>query len=185
MRKPELRAVMRAARHRFTSALAPRQLNDLHTGLAAIVRHGQSSTLPGCIGGYWPVGSEIDPRPALAALAADGWQVALPCVSGDALVFRAWPDLSRTPPRDWHGIPEPDEGQPVCMPDVLLVPLLAATPAGGRLGQGKGFYDRTLAASPAFAVGLLYDIQLIETLPLDPWDQPLQALATPSRWIVP
>ncbi|WP_281277362.1 5-formyltetrahydrofolate cyclo-ligase [Hankyongella ginsenosidimutans] len=85
----------------------------------------------------------------------------------------------------FQGIPEPDARLPAVVPDVLLVPLLAATLAGGRLGQGKGFYDRTLATTPAFAVGLLYVVQLVEALPLDPWDRALAALATPDRWIVP
>lgn len=183
--KSALRAAMRTRRRDFTRALPLAELAALQAELAHRVIAGLSDRLPACVGGYWPTGSEIDPRPALAALADLGWRIALPCVRGDALTFRDWPDIVRTPPPGWQGIPEPDAGQPPSTPDVLLVPLLAATPAGGRLGQGKGFYDRTLAAMPAFAVGLLYDVQLVEALPLDPWDRPLAALATPSRWIVP
>lgn len=185
MNKLALRSAMRAVRRDYARALAPAQRTALHVQLGRTVAAGLAGHPPGWVGGYWPTGWEIDPRPALAALAGRGWRIALPCVSGEALVFRAWPDIGCAPPPGFQGIPEPDAHLPAVVPDVLLVPLLAATLAGGRLGQGKGFYDRTLAATPAFAVGLLYVVQLVEALPLDPWDRALAALATPDRWIVP
>lgn len=84
------------------------------------------------------------------------------------------------------GIPEPASDAPVVDPDVILVPLLGVDTAGTRLGQGGGYYDRTLAAlravRPVVAVGIGWDIQLIDMLPADPWDAPLDALATPSGW---
>ncbi len=66
------------------------------------------------------------------------------------------------------------------------MPLLAVDRRGTRLGQGGGHYDRTLAtlraAGPVLAVGMAWDCQLVDALPTDPWDEPLDALATPSGW---
>ncbi|MEE4339183.1 5-formyltetrahydrofolate cyclo-ligase [Erythrobacter sp.] len=76
---------------------------------------------------------------------------------------------------------EPDE----LVPDVLFVPLVGFTENCERLGQGGGHYDRWLAEHPGrLAIGLAWDAQLIEpasALPLEPHDQRLAAVVTPTR----
>jgi 5-formyltetrahydrofolate cyclo-ligase len=62
------------------------------------------------------------------------------------------------------------------------VPLVGFSADGARLGQGGGHYDRWLAAHPeATALGLGWDCQLVEDLPLEAHDQPLTAIITPTR----
>ena len=74
------------------------------------------------------------------------------------------------------------------VPEVLIVPLVAFDRAGGRLGYGGGFYDRTLArlraARPTLAVGFAYAAQEADRLPLEPTDQPLDAIVT-ERGVIP
>lgn len=86
-----------------------------------------------------------------------------------------------------HGIHEPPANAPVVLPDVILVPLVAADRRGFRIGQGGGHYDRTLEAlrrqKPVRAIGLAFDVQLVDTLPAEAHDQRLNALATPSLWL--
>lgn len=62
---------------------------------------------------------------------------------------------------------------------------LAGTPAGDRLGTGGGWYDRALGwASPPARVGmLLYDDEVLDWLPTDPWDRPVQVIVTESRLV--
>ncbi len=68
--------------------------------------------------------------------------------------------------------------------DVLIVPLLAFTAPGQRLGMGKGFYDRTLAfrrhsqLRRPYLLGLAYPFQKQKTLPAQPWDIPLDDIIT-------
>lgn len=67
--------------------------------------------------------------------------------------------------------------------DLVLLPLVAFDRVGNRLGMGGGFYDATFAhlnnkqAKPLF-IGLAYQSQLVEDLPSDPWDLPLDGVCT-------
>jgi len=67
-------------------------------------------------------------------------------------------------------------------PDILVVPLLAFTRAGGRLGYGGGYYDRTLEAlrngGKPLVVGYAFGAQEVDALPLSPLDQPLDWVVT-------
>jgi 5-formyltetrahydrofolate cyclo-ligase len=65
---------------------------------------------------------------------------------------------------------------------VLFVPVVGFTEDGARLGQGGGHYDRWLAAHPgAVAIGLAWDCQRVDALPVEPHDAPLAAVVTPTR----
>ncbi len=68
------------------------------------------------------------------------------------------------------------------IPDILFVPLIGFTAEGQRLGQGGGHYDRWLAEHPALlTIGMAWDVQLCDALPLEPHDMPLDAVVTPTR----
>jgi 5-formyltetrahydrofolate cyclo-ligase len=80
------------------------------------------------------------------------------------------------------GILQPEADAEPLMPEVLFVPLLGFTADGARLGQGGGHYDRWLAEHrPALAVGLAWDAQACEALPIEPHDITLDAVVTPTR----
>lgn len=67
-------------------------------------------------------------------------------------------------------------------PDLLFVPLLGFTDKGARLGQGGGHYDRYLATHPnTLAIGLAWDVQLCNGLPVEQHDITLDAVITPTR----
>lgn len=130
---------------------------------------------------YAAIGDEIDPSAITGAFA----ETAFPLVVGNALVFcRA--GLGELVP-GVLGIPAPAADAPQIRPELVLVPLLGATPAGVRLGQGKGFYDRALAAlqavSPVRTIGIAWDCQVVAHLPSDRWDVPLDYIATPTRLV--
>jgi 5-formyltetrahydrofolate cyclo-ligase len=72
-------------------------------------------------------------------------------------------------------------------PQIVIVPLVAFSRDGGRLGYGGGFYDRTLeqlrAAGPVLAIGFAFDAQEDPEIPLEPTDQPLDMIVTESQVI--
>jgi len=147
--------------------------------LAANFPHSLAMRTP--IVGYWPTGSEIDPRPLLLALHASGVRLLLPriAVRGGPMLFRRWePDDPLTP--DAYGAPAPVAGAAL-EPRLLLVPLLAFDRTGGRLGQGGGHYDRVLAQlkpNGALAVGLAFAAQEMPAVPREPHDQALDWVVT-------
>ncbi len=173
-----------------------KQLAVEHPGASAFVAAHAPAMLaalgldrPGVVAIYGAIGAELDPAPMGEALAAAGWALALPAsVDPQApLLFRLW-----TPGRpltaDAVGILAPPPAAKVVRPDLVIVPLLAFDRAGGRLGQGGGHYDRTLAAlrdlgPPPPFVGLAYAGQEIADLPREPHDQPLDGILTEAGYI--
>ncbi|ROU00190.1 5-formyltetrahydrofolate cyclo-ligase [Histidinibacterium lentulum] len=140
------------------------------------------------LSGYMPIRTEIDPRPAMALAARHG-SVGVPVIraKGAPLDFHLWtPDTPMVPGP--FGAMVPREPRPMT-PEVLIVPLAAFTRAGFRLGYGGGFYDRTLAAlrarGPVLAIGFAYAAQETETLPLEPFDAPLDLVVTETEVILP
>jgi 5,10-methenyltetrahydrofolate synthetase len=126
------------------------------------------------VSGYWPIRGEPDLRPWLARVAARGIKVALPVVvARDApLAFRAWTPGAPMTRGTWN-IPVPAKGAEVT-PDVVLAPLVGVDRAGYRLGNGGGYFDRTLAAmSPREIVGVGHAFARIDTIFPMPWDIPM------------
>ncbi|CAA7627666.1 5-formyltetrahydrofolate cyclo-ligase [Candidatus Terasakiella magnetica] len=176
--KTALRAQCRRVRAEAAARLGPAAANALPRWAASLGKG------PGArVAGYWPLGDEIDPRPLMLALHAQGCPLCLPVVLSKAepLLFRAWsPDdaLEAGP----HGTQHPSPDSPCVTPDIILVPLLAFDEKGFRLGYGGGYYDRTLAAlrrtGTVRAIGLAFAAQKVGQIPAEPWDQPLEAILT-------
>lgn len=109
---------------------------------------------------------------------------ALPRVEGEHLHFHRYTSLADLHPGAF-GIAEPApdrETLPIEGIGLFLCPGLAFSPAGVRLGRGKGFYDRALAkADPqAIRVGVCFPTQLLPDLPAEPHDLPMHFIATPD-----
>ena len=131
---------------------------------------------------FWPIRTEIDPRPVMEALATTR-TVCLPLTHGrDApLTFHRW-SVDAPMTQDGFGVPVPDGTEEVA-PMVLVVPMLAFDARGHRLGYGAGHYDRTLAKlrpdGPVTAIGFAFEAQRVaEPLPIEPTDQPLDMVVT-------
>lgn len=87
--------------------------------------------------------------------------------------------------KDWsdNGISfkAPPVGNPVVTPDVLLIPGRAFDDKGNRLGRGKGFFDKYLADFSGLKIGICFDFQVIEVIPLEPHDLPMDFVVTEKR----
>ncbi|MGB0162602.1 MAG: 5-formyltetrahydrofolate cyclo-ligase [Candidatus Puniceispirillaceae bacterium] len=143
---------------------------------------------PQIVAGYWPVRSELNILPFLAALQDRGADLCLPITgpAGTALSFHAW-DYGAELDRGRYNIQQPFADADQLIPDVICVPLLAFDAACHRLGYGGGYYDRTLAAlkecgQKVAAVGMAYAGQKLDQLVIGPYDQPLDDVLTPQGW---
>jgi 5-formyltetrahydrofolate cyclo-ligase len=184
MDKAALRRAMRHRRRAFVRGLTERERADL--AIAASQQLAGQIDSEGALASYVANGSEIDPRP-LDRMAYDaGMRVGFPWFRDRhaAMEFHEAEGFEPGP----FGILQPVGGSPLLWPDVVVVPLVAIDSAGNRLGQGAGHYDVALTklrrhGKPFVAIGFAYDVQIVDSLPADPWDVPLDAVATPTRWI--
>jgi 5-formyltetrahydrofolate cyclo-ligase len=138
------------------------------------------------VAAYVSVNGEPGTGPLLDGLRAAGKRVILPVVLPDYdldwAVYRDPDDLA--PAR--FGLLEPVGERlgvdAVATADVVIVPALAVSPTGVRLGRGGGCYDRALGRVPVgtFTCALLYDSEVGLDIPVEPHDRPVVYAATPS-----
>jgi len=135
------------------------------------------------VSAYWPLAGEFDCRPFMHFFHTYGCRIALPVVMGNALPleFRQWqPGLEMQ--IDKFDVKIPPANCSIMMPTIVLVPLLAFDAAGYRLGYGGGYYDRSLEKlrqhGPVTAIGLAYEVQMLDKVPIDAYDQVLDWLVT-------
>ena len=128
--------------------------------------------------GYLPYNQEVRTVPMLEQALRDGKRVAVPKIYGDTMRFLYLEDLSRVEKNDM-GIPEPVADIPVAEDKTALVlmPGLAFTKNGDRMGYGGGFYDRFLAEEPNHpTLALCYDFQIVDSLPTEEFDIPVDTV---------
>lgn len=135
---------------------------------------------------YLSAKGEVDTWPLLDRLPAENRSVLAPrCRPGepglmDIHQIRSRADIAPGA----FGLMEPRPDTPFCpsAPDVILLPALAFDRRGFRLGFGGGYYDRFLASvdAPVLIIGLAYDFQITDALPVEPWDRPADIVLTPE-----
>jgi 5-formyltetrahydrofolate cyclo-ligase len=143
------------------------------------------------VGLFWPMADrrEVDVRPIATAALAAGKRLYFPFLEPTASGFSTGfaqvsdvADLAQRgqrffePPRE---APRADRGQL----ELLIVPALAASVDGHRLGYGSGFYDATLPdfCPPARAVVVVFDFQLLGELPVTGNDVASHVIVTDRR----
>lgn len=137
----------------------------------------------GIIAGYLPIKTEINPLPLMQALEDAGHTLALPCIkrANHPLEFRKYKTGDKLRGGAF-GTKEPLRRAPLITPDILLLPLLAYSRIGMRLGYGGGYYDRTLEGlrkdKEIIACGLAYSGQEVPTLDTETHDQGLDCVLT-------
>jgi 5-formyltetrahydrofolate cyclo-ligase len=141
---------------------------------------------------YLHIGDEVRTQSTVAALLARGTAVVIPyCVEDHLELFhcRSMSDLASGRFKILEPRPElrsdPARRIEPRRLDAIIVPGLAFDRHGGRLGYGRGFYDRCLAESrpDAVKIAIAYDCQLFDSIPTDPHDIPMDWIVTESESI--
>lgn len=128
--------------------------------------------------GYLPYNQEVRTVPMLQRALDEGKRVAVPKCYGDEMRFIYLDDLSQVE-SGYCGIPEPIADGPVADDPTALVlmPGLAFTERGERMGYGGGFYDKFLAAEPNHpTLALCYDFQMVDFIPTEAYDIPVDGV---------
>lgn len=136
---------------------------------------------------YMAMPHECDVAPLVQLARRLGKQVAFPlCVEGETARLALYaPEDETAFRRGKYGIWEPDPARSICWtaqtPDCILVPGVAFDAACNRLGQGAGYYDRLLAQTRAYLIGMAFPAQLVPHVPTDAHDHALHAVASADR----
>lgn len=178
--KAALRARVRHAR----AARSVAEREDAGRTLAARVMALPTVVSARSIALYSAMASEPDTAPLLRLMWADGRQVLLPRVTGNALEWvSVTSDLALAPGA--FGIPEPVGGSVVSATaaDVVVIPALAVDRTGARLGQGGGYYDRALVEVTAPVIALVFDDEIVDAVPTSAHDRRVDIVVTPTRTV--
>jgi len=145
---------------------------------------------------YWPTESEIDPRPILKRALAMGKECYLPALHPAHVKKLLFVKYRLNDPlfRNHYGFEEPSLKHRKIMPawalSLVLLPLVAFDDRGRRLGRGGGHYDKTFAFIKAenhpkkpLLIGLAYECQKMDAIPIENWDLSLNGIATEKRFI--
>jgi len=181
----ELRERLRALRRALSREQQDRAAAALHRRIRKLDCYRDS----GRIAFYIAIDGEASPALLLREALTAGKSCYLPRVaSAERMDFIAHKAGDQLVEGGW-GIPEPASGESI-EPDALdlaIVPLVGFSRECGRLGNGKGFYDRAFAfrrGNPRLGpmlLGLGHECQLLDLPPPQAWDVPLDAVATPAR----
>lgn len=122
---------------------------------------------------YWPLPDEVDIRPLIDQLVAQGVTVVLPKVTGDeTMELRRYASRADLEEGAFH-IMEPvgDAFEAYDQIGLALVPGMAFDAACHRLGRGKGYYDRFLSAHPdIYKIGVCFPFQRVAEVPSEAHD---------------
>ncbi len=191
MLKTELRQQIRQTKRQFS----PQQLKELSLPIIARLRPrlAQAAT----VYAYYSLPDEVCTHTLVDDLAAEGKTVLLPKVTGPhTMEWHRYTSRANLV-AGAYGIAEPDSGladriqvSSNCQlsivncqfsilnsqfkAPIILVPGIAFDPQGHRLGRGKGYYDRFLAAHPdIYKIGVCFDFQKVPEVPVDEFDIPV------------
>lgn len=142
---------------------------------------------------YFSNDSELDTSLLIKELWIKNHVLYLPVIhpfNGANLLFQRY-EKNSPMKANRYGIFEPklncDQICPLSDLDYVLMPLVAFDNDGNRLGMGGGFYDRTLARlheqnwQKPQLIGLAYECQKVDVLPIESWDVPLKTIITPDK----
>lgn len=138
-----------------------------------------------CVALYAAFPNELPTRSLFDAILDSGKQALFPRCVAESLEFApvgSWAELVEGS----YGTQEPAAwlpGRPLATSDLVLVPGLGFDRRGGRLGRGRGYYDRTFASGAVpFLCGLAYAAQIVESVPTGSYDVQMNAIATENGW---
>ena len=137
---------------------------------------------PEIVGCYLPINSEVNTYPLIKLLENHSYKICLPQtpLNPSELVFKIWSSNHKLKFGPF-GTLEPLRSAKVVIPDLMIVPLIAFDNYGNRLGYGGGYYDRTIKKiykinSKLITIGLAFEEQRCQRLPIESFDVPLKIL---------
>lgn len=130
---------------------------------------------------YYALPDEVDTRVLLRRLSnreEGNKKVILPVVEGEFLILKEY--IPSDVKEGYREILEP-QGEECINPaeiEIAVIPGVAFDSSCNRMGRGKGFYDKLLPHLKCRTIGLGYGFQIVEKIPCEPFDKPLDCVVT-------
>jgi 5-formyltetrahydrofolate cyclo-ligase len=135
------------------------------------------------IGAYYSIGSEVRTQDILQEILNAGKELALPKVVKNDLVFKKISNFTELEPGNFSVMEPKNKCEIVKNLDVMIVPAIALTKEGFRLGYGFGYYDRYLHGKKSTTIALSYAKQVIKSFPRDDHDIRMNFIVTEDKVI--
>lgn len=176
MDKKEIRREIKCQTLALTAIESARQSENVAKRLLEIIAQREPKT----VALFSPLADEVQISPLASQVAC---RVVLPRVEGDDMEFYDYAPDSLI--EGSFGISEP-QGESLCRAeeiDLMIVPGVAFTASGDRLGRGKGYYDKYLSREGfrAYCVGVCYAHQLVGQLPVEPHDRRMDMVVSGEK----
>ena len=132
---------------------------------------------------YLPKGNEVDTTKMIERTLALGKEALVP-VTDHQITFVRFSSFDDLIPGKFNILEPKTRVAPSKEPDLVVIPGVSFGLCMHRLGYGKGYYDRYLANSPAYRIGICYDFQVVEKLPTHENDERMDEIITEKRVIL-
>lgn len=179
MTKDELRAEMKRLRRQLSKEEAEQKSRAAAGAVFALPQYRSAATVMAYMSSFKEISTA-----AIISDAIKHKRLVLPVSNTDSLTItpsylKSESDLVKGA----YGIYEPRVIEPAETDDIdaAIIPGIAFDRRGGRLGFGKGYYDRFLSEFRGVKIGFCYEFQLIDELPLDSHDIPMDIIITEKR----
>lgn len=181
MMKSDLRKKIRILKHTFSAELLSAFSENVCSRLLSDAIIAEANTILA----YWPLPDEVDICPVIESLLKKNKRILLPEVISDSEMILREHKSNSDLKTGAFDILEPTGNifTDYSLIDVILVPGMAFDMKGNRLGRGKGYYDRFLAkvqetcGTLPHLIGVCFPFQIVEEVPTDKYDHPVNRLA--------
>jgi 5-formyltetrahydrofolate cyclo-ligase len=136
------------------------------------------------VGAYYSIGSEVKTQEILQEILKSGRDVALPKVVKKDLVFKKINSFSDLEQGNFSVMEPKDDCKDMKKIEVIIVPAIALTRDGYRLGYGFGYYDRYLSGKKSKTIALSYSKQVIRSFPHSDHDVRIDCIVTEDEVIM-
>ena len=129
--------------------------------------------------------SEVNTNDMIKECIEEGKTVCVPVITGEKLILSRINNPSELTKKNKYGILEPPVINEIDKTDVdiITVPGAAFDKHGHRVGYGKGYYDDLLKDYGGLSLGICFDLQIVDKVPRDEWDEKIDMVITEGRII--
>lgn len=178
--KKELRKTIREKKKAFPDQEKKSQSKEIFSHIEESELFKRSNTILL----YWSMDDEVCTHDFIMKW-YESKTILLPCVVGDDLVLRVFQGMESMKAGEQFGILEPvgEIYESYEKIELMIIPGVAFDDKLHRMGRGRGFYDRLLSVAQSTKIGICYDFQMVENVPVEEFDVVMNNVVTPKGFV--